>query len=54
MVEYNTVDTKLSDSHLNKLKSAVKNKQRTTLIVVNNKTNNQAKKMQLKTICQLI
>ena len=31
MVEYNTVNTKLSDSQLNKLKSAVKNKQGTTL-----------------------
>ena len=31
MVEYNTVDPKLSDSQLNKLKSAVKNKQGTTL-----------------------
>ena len=31
MVEYNTVHAKLSDSQLNKLKSAVKNKQGTTL-----------------------
>ena len=31
MVEYNTVNAKLSDSKLNKLKSAVKNKQGTTL-----------------------
>ena len=31
MVEYNTVNAKLSDSRLNKLKSAVKNRQRTTL-----------------------
>ena len=31
MVEYNTVNAKLSDSRLNKLKSAVKNKQGTTL-----------------------
>ena len=31
MVEYNTVNGKLSDSQLNKLKSAVKNKQETTL-----------------------
>ena len=31
MVEYNTVNAKLSNSQLNKLKSAVKNKQRTTL-----------------------
>ena len=31
MVEYNTVNAKLSDSQLNKLKSAVKNKQETTL-----------------------
>ena len=31
MVEYNTVNVKLSNSRLNKLKSAVKNKQRTTL-----------------------
>ena len=30
MVEYNTVNVKLSDSQLNKLKSAVKYKQRTT------------------------
>ena len=30
MVEYNTVNVKLLDSQLNKLKSAVKNKQRTT------------------------
>ena len=33
MVEYNTIDAKLSDSQLNKLKSAVKNKQGTTLIM---------------------
>ena len=31
MVEYKTINVKLSDSQLNKLKSAVKNKQRTTL-----------------------
>ena len=31
MVEYNTVNAKLSDSQLNKLKSAVKNRQGTTL-----------------------
>ena len=31
MVEYNTINIKLSDSQLNKLKSAVKNKQGTTL-----------------------
>ena len=31
MVEYNTVNAKLSNSQLNKLKSAVKNKQGTTL-----------------------
>ena len=31
MVEYNTIHPKLSDSQLNKLKSAVKNKQGTTL-----------------------
>ena len=31
MLEYNTVNAKLSDSQLNKLKSVVKNKQRTTL-----------------------
>ena len=31
MVEYNTVNIKLSNSQLNKLKSAVKNKQGTTL-----------------------
>ena len=31
MVEYNTVNVKLSNSQLNKLKSAVKNKQETTL-----------------------
>ena len=31
MVEYNTVNVKLSDSQLNKLKSAVKNRQGTTL-----------------------
>ena len=31
MVEYNTVNAKLSDSQLNKLKSAVKNNQGTTL-----------------------
>ena len=31
MVQYNTINAKLSDSQLNKLKSAVKNKQRTTL-----------------------
>ena len=37
MVEYNTVNTKLSDSQLNKLKSAVKNKQGTTLRI-NNRT----------------
>ena len=31
MAEYNIVNAKLSDSQLNKLKSAVKNKQGTTL-----------------------
>ena len=31
MVEYSTVNAKLSNSQLNKLKSAVKNKQGTTL-----------------------
>ena len=31
MVEYNTVNSKLSNSQLNKLKSAVKNKQGRTL-----------------------
>ena len=31
MVEYKTINVKLSDSQLNKLKSAVKNKQGTTL-----------------------
>ena len=31
MIEYNTVNVKLSNSQLNKLKSAVKNKQGTTL-----------------------
>ena len=31
MVEYNTVNAKLSDSQLNKLKSAAKKKQETTL-----------------------
>ena len=31
MVEYNTTNTKLSDSQLNKLKNSVKNKQGTTL-----------------------
>ena len=30
MVEYNTVNARLSDSQINKLKSAVKNKQETT------------------------
>ena len=33
MVEYNTVNAKLSDSHLNKLKSVVKDRQGTTLIM---------------------
>ena len=33
MVEYNTVNAKLSNSQPNKLKSAVKNKQGTTLII---------------------
>ena len=33
MVEYNTVNAKLSNSQLNKLKSAVENKQETTLRV---------------------
>ena len=31
MIEYNTVNVKLSNSQLNKLKSAVKNNKRTTL-----------------------
>ena len=31
MVEYNTINAKLSDSNLNKLKSVVKNKQGTAL-----------------------
>ena len=59
MVEYNIVNAKLSDSQLNKIKSAVKNKQGTTLrmnvkmfngnnlpheFVINNKMNNEAKK----------
>ena len=33
MVEYNTINVKLSDSQLNKLKNAVKNNQGTTLIM---------------------
>ena len=33
MVEYNTTKAKLSNSQLNKLKNAVKNKQGTTLII---------------------
>ena len=54
MVEYKTINVKLSDSQLNRLKSAVKNKQGTTLRMdakmfngnnlphelLNNKTNN--------------
>ena len=35
MVEYNTVNAKLSDSELNKLKSAAKNRRRTTLRINN-------------------
>ena len=31
MLEYNTANAKLSNSQLNKLKSAIKNRQRTTL-----------------------
>ena len=31
MVEYNTINAKLSNSQLNKLKNSVKNKQGTTL-----------------------
>ena len=31
MFEYNTINAKLSDSQLNKLKSAIKNRQGTTL-----------------------
>ena len=31
MVEYNTINVKLSDSQLNKLKRAIKNRQGTTL-----------------------
>ena len=31
MVEYSTINAKLSDSQVNKLKSTVKNKQETTL-----------------------
>ena len=66
MVEYNTINAKLSDSQLNKLKRAVKNKQGTALrmgarMVNGNKlpdellltTRQTTKKMQWKTICQL-
>ena len=68
MVEYNTVNVKLSNSQLNKLKSAVKKKQGTTLRMNakmfngNNlphelllQQDKQLKlKMQLKIICKLI
>ena len=68
MVEYNTVNAKLSNSQLNILKNAVKNKQGAILRMnarmfnVNNLphelflTTRQTTKlrMQLRTICQLI
>ena len=68
MVEYNKVNVKLSDSQLNKLKSAVKNQTGVTLRmnIKMSKRNNLPHKffwqqgkgqdweMQLKIICQLI
>ena len=67
MVEYNTVNANISNSQLNKLKSAVKNKQRTTLKMnarmfsANNlphelllTTRRTTKLRQLYYICQLI
>ena len=66
MVEYNTVNVKLSDSQLNKLKNAVKNKQGTTLrmnVRMFNGNNlphellltaRQTTKLRNITICQLI
>ena len=67
MVEYNTVNARLSDSQLNKLKSAVKNKQGTTRMNVRMfSANNLPHELLLKsrqttklrnaieTICQLI
>ena len=52
MVEYSKVNVKLTDTQLKKLKTAVKNKTRTTLrmkwsaswIIIENKTKNKAKK----------
>ena len=67
MVEYNTVNANISNSQLNKLKSAVKKKQRTTLKMnarmfsANNlphelllTTRRTTKLRQLYFICQLI
>ena len=67
MVEYNTVNANISNSQLNKLKSAVKNKQKTTLKMnarmfsANNlprelllTTRRTTKLRQLYYICQLI
>ena len=66
MVEYNTVNVKLSDSQLSKLKNAVKNKQGTTLrmnVRMFNGNNlphellltaRQTTKLRNITICQLI
>ena len=57
MVEYNRVNVKLSNSQLNKLKSAVKNKQGTTLRMNARKFNSNNLPHELfltTTICQLI
>ena len=70
MLEYNTVNAKLSDSQQNKLKSDVKNRQGTTLrmntrmfsannlphelLLTTRQTAKLMNLMQLKTICQLI
>ena len=56
MFEYNTVNAKLSNSQLNKLKSAVKNRQG-TILRINAKmfsVNNLSHELQLKTLCQLM
>ena len=55
MIEYSTVNVKLSNSQLSRLKSAVKNKQGTTLRMNARMFNgNNSKEIQLKIICKLI
>ena len=54
MVEYNTVNAKLSNLQLNKLKSAVRNNQGTTLRMNARMLSANNLPHELSTICQLI